>query len=87
MLLLWAVAQVLVTVLVVAVIVEPVIRGCSASCPKAPGRRAAKPTGGHRRANEQRVVISDPEGRIEWVNQGFERLTGYPIAAVAAAAG
>lgn len=23
------------------------------------------------------VVITDPKGRIEWVNEGFERLTGY----------
>ncbi len=25
------------------------------------------------------VVIADPEGRIEWVNEGFTRLTGYVL--------
>ena len=25
------------------------------------------------------VVITDPEGRVEWVNQGFEQMTGYSL--------
>ncbi|MBS1792410.1 MAG: PAS domain S-box protein [Acidobacteria bacterium] len=29
------------------------------------------------------VVITDPEGRIEWVNEGFTRLTGFQFAEVA----
>lgn len=29
------------------------------------------------------VIITDAQGRIEWVNAGFERLTGYPMADVA----
>jgi PAS domain S-box-containing protein len=28
------------------------------------------------------VAIADAEGRLEWVNQGFERITGYPAAEV-----
>ena len=28
------------------------------------------------------VVITDPAGQIEWVNDAFTRLTGYPAAAV-----
>ena len=28
------------------------------------------------------VVITDPTGRIEWVNEGFERMTGYTFAEV-----
>ena len=27
------------------------------------------------------VVITDPEGRVEWANAAFERLTGYPLSA------
>ncbi len=84
MLLLWAVAQVLVTVLVVAVIVEPVIRRLQRELSE--GDRAAERQNRLAAIVERTssaVVISDPEGRIEWVNQGFERLTGYPIAAVA----
>jgi diguanylate cyclase (GGDEF)-like protein/PAS domain S-box-containing protein len=26
------------------------------------------------------IVITDPEGRIEWANPAFERITGYPLA-------
>jgi two-component system sensor histidine kinase/response regulator len=83
-LLLSALAQVLATVVVVAVVVEPVIR------------RLQRERSDVDRASEQQnrlaaiveragsaVIISDPKGRIEWVNQGFVRLTGYPIAAVA----
>jgi two-component system sensor histidine kinase/response regulator len=84
MLLLWALAQVLATALVVAVIVEPVIR-----------RLQRERSDGDRTAERQNrlvaiveragsaVIISDPKGRIEWVNQGFVSLTGYPITAVA----
>ncbi len=25
------------------------------------------------------VILTDPHGRIEWVNEGFTRLTGYPL--------
>src|ERR1700694_3359114 len=83
-LLLWALAQVLATALVVAVVVEPVIRRLQRE--RSDGDRAAE------RQNRlvaiieraaSAVIISDPKGRIEWVNQGFVRLTGYPIAAVA----
>jgi two-component system, sensor histidine kinase and response regulator len=80
---LWALAQVLVTALLVAVVVEPVIR-----------RLQRERSHGDRTAERQNrliaiveragsaVIISDPKGRIEWVNQGFVRLTGYPIGAV-----
>ena len=84
MLLLWAIAQVLVTALLVAVVVEPVIRRLQRE--RSDGDRAAE------RQNRlvaivertgSAVVISDRQGRIEWVNEGFVRLTGYPIEAVA----
>lgn len=29
------------------------------------------------------VILTDPEGRIEWVNPGFTRITGYALAEVA----
>jgi PAS domain S-box-containing protein len=29
------------------------------------------------------VVITDPQGRVEWVNAGFERLSGYSMAELA----
>ena len=29
------------------------------------------------RRTSNAVVITDPEGRVEWVNEGFERITGY----------
>jgi PAS domain S-box-containing protein len=29
------------------------------------------------------VILTDPEGRIEWVNAGFTRITGYDLAACA----
>src|SRR5882724_9638887 len=84
MLLLWAIAQVLATALVVAVIVEPVIRRLQRE--RSDGDRAAERQSRLVAIVERTgsaVIISDPQGRIEWVNQGFERLTGYPIAAVA----
>jgi PAS domain S-box-containing protein len=28
------------------------------------------------------VILTDPQGRIEWVNEGFSRLTGYTLAEV-----
>jgi len=83
-LLLWAIAQVLATALLVAVVVEPVIRRLQRE--RSDGDRAAE------RQNRlvaivertgSAVVISDRQGRIEWVNEGFVRLTGYPIEAVA----
>jgi len=84
MLILLAIAQVLVTALAVAVVVEPVIRRLQRE--RSDGDRAAE------RQNRlvaivertgSAVIISDRQGRIEWVNQGFVRLTGYPIEAVA----
>jgi len=84
MLLLLAIAQVLATALLVAVVVEPVIRRLQRE--RSDGDRAAE------RQNRlvaivertgSAVVISDRQGRIEWVNEGFVRLTGYPIEAVA----
>ena len=83
-LLLWALAQVLVTALVVTVIVEPVIRRLQRE--RSDGDLAAERQTRLAAIVERTgsaVVISDPKGRIEWVNQGFERLTGYSIAAVA----
>src|SRR5229473_1899764 len=72
------------TALVVAVIVEPVIRRLQRE--RSDGDRAAERQNRLAAIVERTgsaVIISDPKGRIEWVNQGFERLTGYPIAAVA----
>jgi len=68
----------------VAVIVEPVIRRLQRE--RSDGDRATERQNRLAAIVERTgsaVVISDPKGRIEWVNQGFERLTGYPIAAVA----
>lgn len=31
------------------------------------------------RETENAVIIADPAGRIEWVNDGFVRMTGYPL--------
>ena len=84
MLLLWAIAQVLATALVVTVIVEPVIRRLQRE--RSDGDRAAERQNRLLAIVERTasaVIISDPKGRIEWVNQGFSRLTGYPITAVA----
>jgi len=83
-LLLWALAQVLATALIVAVIVEPVIRRLQrerSQVDRAAERQTRLAAIVERTGSA--VIISDPKGRIEWVNQGFERLTGYPIAAVA----
>ncbi len=79
----WALAQVLITGLIVALVVEPVIRRLQRE--RSNGDRIAE---GQSRlvAIVERaasaVIISDPKGRIEWVNQGFVRLTGFPHTAV-----
>jgi PAS domain S-box-containing protein len=79
----WAVAQVLITGLIVALVVEPVIRLLQRE--RSSGDRIAE---GQSRlvAIVERaasaVIVSDPKGRIEWVNQGFVRLTGYSHTAV-----
>ena len=82
-LLLWAIAQVLATALIVAVVVEPVIRRLQRE--RSEGRSAAEAQSRLVAIVERAssgVIISDPKGRIEWVNQGFVRLTGYAISAV-----
>ncbi|MGB6308928.1 MAG: PAS domain S-box protein, partial [Steroidobacteraceae bacterium] len=83
-LLMLAIAQVLVTALILAVVVEPLLRRLQRE--RSEGDLAAER---HSRliAIVERagsaVIISDPKGRIEWVNQGFTRLTGYAAGAVA----
>ncbi len=77
-LLLLAIVQVLVTALVVAFVVEPVIRRLQRE--RSEGDRIAKEQSRLVAIIERAgsaVVISDPKGRIEWINQGFVRLTGY----------
>jgi two-component system sensor histidine kinase/response regulator len=83
-LLLWAIAQLLATALLVAVVVEPVIRRLQheRSDRDRTAERQNRLAAIVERAGSS-VIISDPKGRIEWVNQGFVRLTGYPIAEVA----
>ncbi len=83
-LLLLAIAQVLVTALIVAFVVEPVIRRLQRE--RSEGDRIAKEQSRLMAIIERAgsaVVISDPKGRIEWINQGFVRLTGYSSAEVA----
>ncbi len=83
-LLMLAIVQVLITALIVVFVVEPVIRRLQQE--RSDGDRIAE---GHGRliAVVERaasaVIISDPKGRIEWVNQGFVRLTGCTAASVA----
>jgi two-component system, sensor histidine kinase and response regulator len=83
-LLLWVIGQLIATALVVAVILEPIIRRLQRE--RSDGDRAAE------RQNRlaviveragSAVIISDPKGRIEWINQAFVRLTGYASAEVA----
>jgi PAS domain S-box-containing protein len=83
-LLLWVIGQLIATALVVALILEPVIRRLQRE--RSDGDRAAE------RQNRlaviveragSAVIVSDPKGRIEWINQGFVRLTGYESADVA----
>ncbi|HME39914.1 MAG TPA: ATP-binding protein [Steroidobacteraceae bacterium] len=82
-LLLWAIAQIIATVVIVAVVVEPFIRRLQRE--RSEGDRTSE---GHSRlaAIVERatsaVIISDPKGRVEWVNQGFAHLTGYSISEV-----
>jgi PAS domain S-box-containing protein len=83
-LLMLAIVQVLVTALVVAFVVEPVIRRLQRE--RSEGDRIAKEQSRLMAIIERAasaVVISDPKGRIEWINQGFVRLTGYTSAEVA----
>jgi PAS domain S-box-containing protein len=80
----WAVAQVLATVLIVAVIVEPVIRRLQRE--RSDGDRIAERQSRLVEIVERAgiaVIISDAKGRIEWVNQGFARLTGCSLESVA----
>jgi len=68
----------------VALILEPVIRRLQRE--RSEGDRTAERQNRLAAIVERAgsaVIISDPNGRIEWVNQGFVRLTGYPIAEVA----
>ena len=83
-LLLWVIGQLIATALVVAVILEPVIRRMQRE--RSDGDRAAERQNRLAAIVERAgsaVIISDPKGRIEWVNQGFVRLTGYASAEVA----
>src|SRR6202043_2978969 len=80
---LWALGQVLATALAVALILEPVIRRLQRE--RSEGDRTAERQNRLAAIVERAgsaVIISDPNGRIEWVNLGFVRLTGYPIGAV-----
>jgi PAS domain S-box-containing protein len=80
----WAIAQVLATVLIVAVIVEPVIRRLQRE--RCDGDRIAERQSRLVEIIERAgiaVIISDAKGRIEWVNQGFERLAGRGLESVA----
>jgi PAS domain S-box-containing protein len=82
-LLLRVLAQILATALAVAVIMEPVIRRLQRE--RSDGDRIAERQSRLLAIVERAgsaVIISDPQGRIEWVNQGFVRLTGYPVGAV-----
>jgi PAS domain S-box-containing protein len=83
LLLWWALAQVLATAVAVAVVVEPVIRRLQRERSDVDriAERQNRLIAIVERAGSA-VIISDPNGRIEWVNQGFVRLTGYPIDAV-----
>jgi PAS domain S-box-containing protein len=80
----WAIAQVLATVLIVAVIVEPVIRRLQRE--RSDGDRIAERQSRLVEIIERAgiaVIISDAKGRIEWVNQGFVRLAGHGMESVA----
>ena len=83
-LLLWALAQVLVTALIIAVVLEPVIRRLQRerSAVDRTAEAQSRLVAIVERASSG-VIIADPKGRIEWVNQGFVRLTGHTDSAVA----
>jgi PAS domain S-box-containing protein len=74
----WAVAQVLAVTLLIVLVFEPVIRRLQRE--RSDVDRAAE---WHTRLvaiverAKNAVIISDPKGRIEWVNQGFVGLTGH----------
>ncbi len=83
-LLMLAIIQVIITILLVAAVVEPLIRRLQRE--RSAGDRAAERQSRLVAIVERAgsaVIISDAKGRIEWVNQAFVRLTGYEIAAVA----
>jgi PAS domain S-box-containing protein len=82
-LLLWAIAQVLATVLVVALVVEPVIRRLQRE--RSEADQIAERQSRHVEIIERAgiaVIISNTKGRIEWVNQGFVRMTGHAFETV-----
>jgi PAS domain S-box-containing protein len=82
-LLLWAFAQVLATVLIVAVLLEPVIRRLQRE--RSEGDQITERQSRLMEIIERAgiaVIISDAKGRIEWVNQGFARMTGHALETV-----
>ena len=83
-LLLWAIGQVLATAVIIAFVLEPVIQRLQrerSAVDRSTEGQSRLLTIVERASNA--VIISDPKGRIEWVNQGFVRLTGYTLAAAA----
>jgi PAS domain S-box-containing protein len=82
-LLLRVITQIFITALAVVIIMEPVIRRLQRE--RSDGDRIAERQSRLLAIVEHAgsaVIISDPKGRIEWVNQGFVRLTGYSVGAV-----
>ena len=79
----WAIAVILAVALLIALVLEPVIRRLQrerSEVDRASIEHTRLAAVVERASNA--VVITDPGGQIEWVNDAFTRLTGHPAEAV-----
>ena len=80
----WALGVILAVALLIALVLEPVIRRLQrerSEVDRAAVEHSRLAAVVERASNA--VVITDPGGRIEWVNDAFTRLTGYSVEVVA----
>ncbi len=80
----WTISVVLVVALLIALVLEPVIRRLQrerSEVDRAAVEQSRLAAVVERASNA--VVVTDPAGEIEWVNEAFTRMTGYPADAVA----
>ncbi|MEA3106118.1 MAG: two-component system, sensor histidine kinase and response regulator [Gammaproteobacteria bacterium] len=82
--LIWSLVLIAATTLVVVLVLEPIIRRLQEERSSLDGAaRERTRLAAFAEASHNAVAVTDPQGRIEWVNAGFTRLTGFsPDAAI-----
>jgi two-component system, sensor histidine kinase and response regulator len=86
--LLWSLVLIASTALIVILVLEPIIRRLQEERSSLDGAaRERTRLAAFAEASHNAVAVTDPQGRIEWVNAGFTRLTGYCAEAAIGKAG